>query len=143
VKDYPRAARINTQLQHEISDLLRAGVLRDPRLHEAVLTVTSVEAAPDLGSARVLVSWLGDDKGLAECVRALNRAAGKLRHELSVRLHMRYVPTLHFAVDRGLREGDRISALIREAVAGDARSAAAAGQAPPASDDADKLHGKK
>jgi ribosome-binding factor A len=123
VKEYPRAARINTQLQQELSDLLRSGVLRDPRLHDAVLTVTAVEVAQDLGSARVFVSWFGDDEGLEECVRALNRAAGKLRHELGERLRIRYVPTLHFAADRALREGDRISALINKAVADDARAA--------------------
>jgi hypothetical protein len=33
------------------------------------------------------------------------------------------VPTLHFAADRALREGDRISALINKAVADDARAA--------------------
>jgi ribosome-binding factor A len=123
VKDYPRAARINTQLQQELSDLLRSGILRDPRLHDAVLTVTAVEAAQDLGSARVFVSWFGDDEGLEECVRALNRAAGKLRHALGERLRMRYVPTLHFAADRALREGDRLSALINKVVAEDARAA--------------------
>jgi ribosome-binding factor A len=130
MKDYPRAARLNTQLQHELSDLLRSGILRDPRLHDAVLTVTAVEVSHDLSAALVLVSWLGNDEGLAACVKILNHAAGKLRHELGERLRMRYVPVLRFAPDRALREGDRISALIRDAVAKDASHAA-----PPAADD--------
>ena len=122
MKDYPRAARINTRIQQELSDLLREGVLRDPRLHDAMLTVTAVDVSQDLSSAHVLVSWLGDDAGLNERVKALNHAAGKLRHELGERMRMRYVPVLRFAADRALREGDRISALIRDAVAADERA---------------------
>ena len=132
MKEYPRAARLNTQLQHELSALLREGVLRDPRLHDRILTVTAVEVGRDLSSAQVLVSWLGDDEGLNEAVKVLNRAAGKLRHEIGERLRMRYVPTLHFAADRALREGDRVQALIRKAVAED--RAAASGKPDDAAD---------
>jgi ribosome-binding factor A len=132
MKEYPRSARLNTQLQHELSALLREGILRDPRLHDRVLTVTSVEVGRDLSSAQVLVSWLGDDASLDEAVKVLNRAAGKVRHELGERLRMRYVPTLHFSADRALREGDRVQALIREAVRKDQASAEqAAVPSPP------------
>jgi ribosome-binding factor A len=129
MKEYPRAARLNTQLQSELSALLRSGILRDPRLYERILTVTAVEVSHDLSSAQVRVSWLGDDTGLDEAVKGLNRAAGKLRHQLGERLRMRYVPTLHFAADRALREADRVQALIRKAVAED-RAAAEGGSSP-------------
>jgi ribosome-binding factor A len=119
MKDYPRAARLNHQLQQELSALLREGLLHDPRLRDMILTVTAVETSQDLSSARVLISWLGDDNKLKDAVRALNHAAGKLRHELGERLRMRYVPVLHFAADAALREADRVQALIRKAVAED------------------------
>ena len=130
MKEYPRSARLNTQLQHELSALLREGILRDPRLHDRILTVTAVEVGRDLSSAQVLVSWLGDDAGLDEAVKVLNRASGKVRHEIGERLRMRYVPTLHFVVDKALREGDRVQALIRKAVAEDKAAAAEAAAAP-------------
>ncbi len=126
MKEYPRSARLNTQLQHELSTLLREGILRDPRLHDRILTITAVEVGRDLSSAQVLVSWLGDDEGLEEAVKVLNRASGKVRHEIGERLRMRYVPTLHFVVDKALREGDRVQALIRKAVAEDQAAAEAA-----------------
>jgi ribosome-binding factor A len=129
MKEYPRSARLNTQLQHELSALLREGILRDPRLHDRILTVTAVETGRDLSSAQVLVSWLGDDAALDEAVKVLNRASGKIRHEIGERLRMRYVPTLHFVVDKGLREGDRVHALIRKAVADDKAAAADAEKA--------------
>lgn len=130
MKDYPRSARLSTQIQQELSGLLREGVLRDPRVHDVILTVTAVEVSRDLSSARVLVSWLGDDAKLKDAVKALNHSAGKLRHELGLRLRVRYVPTLHFAADVALREGDRLQALIRQAVASDRHEAKADPDAP-------------
>jgi ribosome-binding factor A len=129
MKEYPRSARLNTQLQHELSDLLRSGLLHDPRLFGAILTVSAVEVSQDLSSARVRISLLDDDGRLADCVEALNHAAGKLRHELGLRLRMRYVPSLRFVADTALREGDRIGTLIRKAVKQDRQHAAERGDA--------------
>lgn len=117
MREYPRKLRINTQLQAELSTLIR-DVLADPRV--AGVTVTEVDITQDLRNARVTVSSLGSDVELAEAVKGLNRAAGKLRHELGKRLTLRIVPQLYFAQDRVLRDGDRISAMIRDAVTQDA-----------------------
>lgn len=112
-KEYPRKLRLNVQIQRELIALIR-DELTDPRV--AGVTVTSADVAPDMRQARVLVSVLGSDEQLAIAVKALNHAAGKLRGELGRRLGLRYTPELHFAPDLALREGDRISALIHQAV---------------------------
>lgn len=117
MKEYPRKLRIGTQLRAELAGLVRD--LADPRVQG--VTVTGVDVAPDMRNARVSISLLGDDQRLHDAVRGLNHAAGKLRHELGERLRLRAIPTLHFAPDLALREGDRISALIRSAVADDER----------------------
>lgn len=116
MREYPRKLRINTQLQGELAMLIR-GELSDPRV--AGVTVTKVDVSPDLRNARVSISLLGDDALLKDALKGLNRAAGKLRHELGERLRLRHVPQLYFAADTALREGDRISALIRAAVRSD------------------------
>lgn len=82
--------------------------------------MTSVDASPDLRNARVCVSLLGDDARLAEAVSGLNRAAGKLRSELSRRLKIRRVPELRFVADVELRQADRVNELIQHAVRRDA-----------------------
>lgn len=115
-RDYPRKLRLNAQLQAELAALIR-DELSDPRV--AGITVTGVDVSPDLRNARVLVSLLGDDEQLKAAIKGLAHAAGKLRHELGERLRLRYVPHLHFTADAALREGDRISALIKSAVRGD------------------------
>jgi ribosome-binding factor A len=119
MREYPRKLRINTQLQGELAALIR-GELSDPRV--VGVTVTGVDVSPDLRNARVTVSLLGDDQRLKEALKGLAHAAGKLRHELGERLSLRYVPQLHFTADLALREGDRISALIRTAVRSDDHS---------------------
>lgn len=115
-REYPRKLRLNVQLQRELTALIRED-LTDPRV--AGVTVTTADISPDLRQARVTVSVLGSDEQLKEAVRALNHAAGKLRHGLGLRLRLRCVPQLHFSADLALREGDRIAQIIRKAVAED------------------------
>lgn len=117
MKEYPRKLRIGAQLHGELAALVR-NELSDPRV--AGVTVTAVDVSPDLRNARVLVSLLGDDRKLADAVDGLNHAAGHLRGALGKRLTLRYVPQLRFVADVALREGDRINALIRDAVRRDA-----------------------
>lgn len=81
--------------------------------------MTAADVSPDLRHAKILISVLGSDEQLSNAVRGLNHAAGKLRHGLGVRLKLRYTPELHFAADLALREGDRISSLINQAVKSD------------------------
>lgn len=112
-KEYPRKLRLNVQIQRELISLIR-DELTDPRI--AGVSVTSADIAPDMRHAKILVSVLGSDEQLTLAVKGLNHAAGKLRHGLGKNLGLRYTPELHFAADIALREGDRISALINQAV---------------------------
>ena len=74
-----------------------------------------------------------------QAVKALNGAAGRLRHLLVDRLRIRHVPTLHFSADMALRDADRVGSLIRTAIANDKLSGEAASSSetgvdePPAS----------
>lgn len=123
-KEYPRKLRVNAQLQRELAELIHSE-LRDPRVAE--VTVTRVDAAPDLKTARVYVSVLALDAHAEEAVAALNGAAGRLRHALGHRLRLRQIPHLHFLADQALIEGDRVARLIREAVEEDSSYAALRG----------------
>lgn len=120
-REYSRTLRINSQLQRELSELIRSE-LTDPRIGQ--LTITDVVVAPDVRNARVSVSQLGSDEELKQAVKALNGAAGRLRHLLVDRLRIRHVPTLHFSADLALREADRVGGLIRAAIARDQAGAA-------------------
>jgi ribosome-binding factor A len=103
----------------QVADLLRAELaslvqqnLRDPRV--GFVTVTGVRLSPDLGSARVYVTVLGDPGREEEALEALGRAAGYLRRELAGRVHLRKVPQLSFHSDASIRQGARIEDLLSD-----------------------------
>jgi ribosome-binding factor A len=125
-KEFSRTLRLNTQLQRELSTLIR-NELTDPRVRQ--VSITDVSISPDMRNARISVSQLGSDAELVKAVKALNGAAVLLRRRLGKTLKLRYMPALSFAADVALREGDRIGVLIREATASD--RAAHPEDAPP------------
>ena len=110
--------------------LLRAGVIHDPRVLGVDLSITLIDTVADMRESRILMSSLADDATLAKAVQGLNHAAGKLRHEVGLRLHIRYIPVLTFVIDEATREGDRVNALIRTVMAKDRAIAEARGDAP-------------
>ena len=106
-----RVARLNEQLKRELSELIRTQV-RDPRV--GVVTVTAVEMASDLGSARVFVRILGDQAEFQETLAGLDAAAPFLRGQLGRLLHIRRIPELRFREDRSMEHARRIEQLLLE-----------------------------
>lgn len=111
-KEYPRAARLNSQLQRELDGLIR-DELRDPRVKG--VTLTSVDVSPDMRHAKIHVSVLALEGKPAEAAKALNGAAGKLRVSLKHRLAIKHIPELHFHADETAANADHINRLIRAA----------------------------
>ncbi len=111
-KDYPRSLRVAEQLHREIAILLR-DVVHDPRIGD--VTIADVEVSNDLGHARVYYSMLAGRAHSQETHRGLVRAGGFLRRELGKRLHIRYVPQLHFVYDDTQERGDYLDHLIKDA----------------------------
>jgi len=109
---YKRADRVKSLLQRELGTLI-SEELRDPRI--AFPTVTGVEITPDLRSAKVHVSVLGDEEASGKTMKALEDAKPFLRRELGARTELRFVPELAFVHDRTAEQAVRISALLREA----------------------------
>ena len=111
-----RLARLNEQLKREVSELIRRKV-RDPRV--GPVTITSVETARDLGSARVYVSAQNPNDELTESLAGLEAAAPFLRRELGRSLHVRRVPELRFQQDHSLDQARRIEEILSDVVYSD------------------------
>lgn len=109
---YRRVDRVNALLQRELATLI-SEELRDPRI--SFPTVTSVETTPDLKTAKVFVSVLGDDDAVSSTMRALNEARPYIRHEVGERTDLRFVPDIEFVSDTSAARAARISKLLREA----------------------------
>jgi ribosome-binding factor A len=63
-------------------------------------------------SARIYFIMQGDKKTIKEAEKVLNKAAGFIRHELTNRIELRYIPKLHFAYDQSIERGLRVGKLI-------------------------------
>ena len=116
-KEYSRSLRIGEQVQRELALLIRQEV-KDPRL--GMVTVSDVRMSPDLSHAKVYVTVLGGEQSdSGETLKALNRAASFLRHELGRRLVLRVMPQLHFVYDESQEKGARLVSLIDASIAAD------------------------
>jgi len=113
-----RAQRVGEQIQRELADLL-ANDVKDPRVGR--VTITQVEVAPDFAHARVFFTHLAGKEHAAEAQTALARTSGFLRSQLSHRLDLYTVPQLKFVYDDSIESGMRLSHLIDEAIAEDAK----------------------
>lgn len=90
-----------------------AGELKDPRL-DMGLTVTGVIVTPDLKQVRASVVVYAEAQEQVEAIKALEHAAGFIRRELVVRLHLRRPPEIHFILDRSQQYTERVEELLRE-----------------------------
>ena len=104
-----RIERINEDIQRILSSLLAS--IKDPRVKQGIISVTSVETTGDLRQSKVFLSvyGLGSEK---EFMRGLKSASGYLRHELGQALSLRYTPELIFEMDRSIEHGARINAIL-------------------------------
>ena len=84
--------------------------LADPRL--GFITVTGVEASPDLRTAKVFVSVLGDETERAATLDALRSSHGVIQARIAAEMRMRRTPTLTFHYDDTIEKGIRISRLL-------------------------------
>jgi ribosome-binding factor A len=86
--------------------------LSDPRL--GFVTVTGVETSPDLRSAKVFVSVLGDETERAATLDALRSSHGVIQSRIAAETRMKRTPTLTFHYDDTIEKGVRISHLLDE-----------------------------
>jgi ribosome-binding factor A len=106
-----RTDRLDSQIRQELMQLLQRE-MKDPRIGFA--TVTRVETARDLGSAKVWVSVLGTLEEQQAALKALTDAAPWLRRQLGSRLTVRHVPQLVIRHDDSIEAGDRVLRLLNE-----------------------------
>src|SRR5215210_9029070 len=93
-----RMRRVNEVIREVIASSI-ATELDDPRI--GFVTVTSVDTSPDLRSARVYVSVLGDESERERTLTALRSSHGLLQSRIASEMRIKYTPTLSFHYDDG------------------------------------------
>jgi ribosome-binding factor A len=87
--------------------------MKDPRVRLA--SVSRVRVAPDLRSATVMISAVGEEPERHAVVDAMRHAEGHLRAELGRRLeNLKSPPRLRFELDESIAYSVRISSMLRE-----------------------------
>jgi ribosome-binding factor A len=76
--------------------------------------VLNAEVSPDLRSAKVYVSVMGNEKTQALSLHGLNSARGFLQSKVADRLQTRYTPILKFVLDPGVKRSVEVSQTLRE-----------------------------
>ncbi len=104
-----RINRINEEIQKSLADSLRA--VKDPRVADALISITRVETTPDLRYTKVYVSILQEEKA-SDAMKGLNSAAGFLRRQLASDVRLRCVPQIVWALDDSIPYGARMLELI-------------------------------
>ena len=107
-----RILRINESIKEALSTIITAEGLKDPRV--GFVTVTGVEATPDLRHAKVFVSVLGNTAAREATMKALEKSGGYLQSRLGASLRMKRTPQLQFCYDDTLDNALHIQRLLKK-----------------------------
>jgi ribosome-binding factor A len=96
----------------EVVSMAILAEIRDPRVKD--VTVTHVEVAPDMRSAKVHVSVMGDERQQNLSLRGLQSSAGFLQSKIAEQIDTRYTPRLMFVLDQGVKKSIEIARILKE-----------------------------
>ena len=108
-----RTARLSEAIRQTVSTVILME-LRDPRIQD--VTVTRVEAAADMRTAKIYVSVMGDEKKQSLAIHGLNSARGFLQSKVADRIQTRYTPILRFELDQGIKRSLEASRILRDVI---------------------------
>lgn len=104
-----RRDRINDAVKEEMAQIIRD--VKDPRVAEAMVSITGAQVTGDLKFAKIYFSVLGGDKN--EVLKGLKSATGFFRSELAKRINLRITPQLIFEYDNSAEYGSNIHAILK------------------------------
>ena len=108
-----RIDRLNGEMQRTISEIIEHRI-KDPRVSELV-SVTSVNVAKDLKTAKVYLSIFGHADKVKTTFDAVCRCAGFIRSELAREFRdLRCVPELRFQMDTSMEYSKKIESILSD-----------------------------
>ena len=93
-----RAERVANLIRDTVGQLLLTK-LSDPRIDPARTSIVRVEVPDDLLTARVYVSFMGEQAEQRKGLRALRHAAGHIQELMMREITLRHTPILDFQID--------------------------------------------
>lgn len=111
-KNSIKNTRINGEVQKVLADIIR-GQIKDPRI-SPLTSVVAVEVSPDLKTAKVWISVLGDEKAEADTLAGLKSAEGYIKNKLAKEINLRNTPQITFVMDQSIAYGVNMTRKIDE-----------------------------
>ena len=106
-----RQGRINEEMTRELSLILRE--VKDPRVSNSMISVTSCEVSSDLKYAKAYYSFIGKAEE-KEVAAGLVSASGFIRKMVASRLDLRQTPEIRFIHDDSIGYGAHINELLKK-----------------------------
>jgi len=106
VAPYARSLRVNQVLRQILAEELERLADADERLR--LVTITAVDTAPDLRTARVYLSSMSDDAAVA-----LSERRVQLQRSMGSQVRMKRTPSLAFELDPAVVAGGRVEDVLR------------------------------
>lgn len=108
-----RLAKASEAVRESVSTTILFDI-KDPRVQN--VTVLHAEVAPDMRTAKIYVSVMGDAKKQSLCMHGLESARGFIQSKIADRIQTRYTPVIKFILDQGVKKSAEASRLIRESL---------------------------
>ena len=103
-----RIEKVNSLLKHEIAQIIQREVYFPDG---ALVTLTHVEATPNLIEAKVFISVLPEDK-IDKVLETLGREVFDIQQKINKKENMRPVPKIRFVKDEIISKAGRIEEIL-------------------------------
>ncbi|MBI1985026.1 MAG: 30S ribosome-binding factor RbfA [Candidatus Wildermuthbacteria bacterium] len=103
-----RLLRANDILRQELAKILEQDLERSP---EDVVTVTRVEASPDLQHAKAYISILPEKKA-KDLLKVMRGSIFNIQQRLNARMRMRPVPKIEWVMEKNLLSVQKIDEIF-------------------------------
>ena len=105
-----RLERLNEPIKELLGEMI-LGRIKDPRV--GLVTITGVDVARDLVSAKVYYTVMGGDQERSESLEGLESAKNFLRKAVARELKLRNAPDFHFVYDDSLDRSIQLEDTLR------------------------------
>ncbi len=103
-----RLRRVSEIVKRELGTIIH----REITFPVPLVTISSVDITPDLKSAHVYVSAIGDQNQRGTVLSLLEKHRVTLQSELAKRIVLKQTPHLHFKFDEAIERGTRVLSIL-------------------------------
>ena len=106
-----RMIRVNELLKQEIGTAFQRYICQDT---SGLITITSVNTAPDLRNAQVFVSIYGSDEQKLDAVKLIRKRRIDIQQAVASNVVLKYTPKLQFRMDETAEKADTLLKLLED-----------------------------